>query len=105
MSVTLIGVALIIGLWFGWRLYRQRRLMMFGKHGADETQTAQAPGWDSDLFLIERVLSRTAPARGTSETLAAWLARIHDRLPPGMDATVLARIVKLHYRYRFDPAG
>jgi len=104
-SVTLIGVALLIGLWFGWRLYRQRRLMMFGAPGGDPARTAQAPGWDSELFLIERVLSQTGPGRDAGETVAAWLARIHDRLPPGMDAAVLARIVQLHYRYRFDPAG
>jgi protein-glutamine gamma-glutamyltransferase len=97
------GVALLVALWFGWRLYRQRGLMLFGRRGGQrEPPGARAPGADSELFLIERELAKAGLARGDGETIMAWLARIRDRLP---GAGELMRIGDLHYRYRFDPAG
>ncbi|MBI3042360.1 MAG: transglutaminase domain-containing protein [Betaproteobacteria bacterium] len=98
------GIALLVGLWFGWRLYRQRRLMVFGKRG-EARQESRAQGADSELYLIERELAKAGLGRLTSETIMTWVARVKDRLPRGMDANALARVVRLHYRLRFDPAG
>ena len=98
------GVALLIALWFGWRLYRQRGLMMFGKRAGNAGIAAlPAPGADSELFEIERELVKAGYTRPAGETLLSWLARIGDRLPPGLDP--LLPIAQLHYRYRFDPSG
>jgi transglutaminase-like putative cysteine protease len=97
-------VALVIALWLGWRLYRQRGLMMFGKRGGNIGATASAAaGADSELFEIERELVKAGYTRPAGETMLSWLARIGDRLPPGLDP--LLPIARLHYRYRFDPAG
>ncbi len=100
------GVALLVALWFGWRLYRQRKLMIFGNRaGGRVAQISQAQGADSELFQIERELANAGLARAQGETIMAWLARIGERLPAGLDAGSLIPIARLHYRYRFDPAG
>ena len=100
------GVALLVALWFGWRLYRQRGLMMFGRRGGQRgPQGARAPGADSELFLIERELAKAGLDRADGETVMAWLARVRSRLPAGRETGDLMRIAQLHYRYRFDPAG
>ncbi len=100
------GVALLVAFWFGWRLYRQRKLMIFGKRGGkQDAEPARAPGADSELFQIERALAQAGLARAEGETVMAWLARIRDRLPAGRGAESLIPIARLHYRYRFDPAG
>jgi len=100
------GVACLLALWFGWRLYRQRQLMMFGKRaGKPDAGNSNAQGADSELFQIERLLSQAGFARAEGETVMAWLARIGDRLPAGLDAGTLTPIARLHNRYRFDPLG
>jgi hypothetical protein len=100
------GVALLVALWFGWRLYRQRKLMIFGKRsGKQGAEPARVPGSDSELFQIERALAQAGLARTEGETVMAWIARIRDRLPAGLDMDSLFTIARLHYRYRFDPAG
>jgi hypothetical protein len=80
--------------------------MIFGKRaGRTDAGKSLAPGADSELFQIERELSKAGLARADAETVMAWLARIGDRLPAGLDAGSLIPIALLHYRYRFDPAG
>jgi transglutaminase-like putative cysteine protease len=104
-AAVVLGVALLVGLWFAWRLYRQRALMMFGGRGAAAAATASAPGADSEFYRVERELARAGLGRGPAETVMAWLARIEDRLPSGWRGAELREIALLHYRYRFDPAG
>jgi transglutaminase-like putative cysteine protease len=100
------GVALLVAFWFGWRLYRQRKLMIFGKRaGQRDVQNSRAPGADSELFQIERALAQAGLYRAEGETVMTWLARIRDRLPNGLGVEFLIPIARLHYRYRFDPAG
>jgi transglutaminase-like putative cysteine protease len=104
VAAVSVGVALLVVLWFGWRLYRQRGLMMFGRRDAGPgVARPSAPGADSELFEIERELARAGFARAEEETVMAWLARIDGQLPAGLDP--LLPIARLHYRYRFDPAG
>jgi transglutaminase-like putative cysteine protease len=104
-AAIVVGVALLIGLWFGWRLYRQRGLMTFGGRGAGGTEAPSMPGVDSELYLIERELARIGLGRAAAETVMAWLARIDAKLPAGWRGAELREIATLHYRYRFDPAG
>ena len=100
------GAALLLALWFGWRLYRQRRLMTFGRGpAADGPEVSAGQGADSELFLIERELAKNGLGRAAGETIMAWLGRVRDKLPAGADADSLGRIARLHYRCRFDPAG
>jgi transglutaminase-like putative cysteine protease len=95
-------VALIVALWFGWRLYRQRGLMMFGRRSARESGSLRVEGADSELLLVEREIAKAGLGRNDGETTMAWIARVSGKLP---DAGALARIAELHYRYRFDPLG
>jgi hypothetical protein len=100
------GVALLLATWFGWRLYRQRRLIVIGERGprGEKTGTGTA-GSDSEFFLVERALARIGLPRGPGETVMEWLARIGPGLPEGMRASELIELASLHYRHRFDPAG
>jgi transglutaminase-like putative cysteine protease len=104
-AAVVIGVALLVGLWFAWRLYRQRALMMFGRRGARAPESGSAPGADSEFYRVERELAQIGLERPAAETVMAWLARIEDRLPSGWRGAELREIARLHYRYRFDPAG
>jgi transglutaminase-like putative cysteine protease len=100
------GIALALAAWLGWRLYRQRRLLVIGKRsGAAARDRGPATGADSEFFRIEQALARSGFPREPGETVTAWLARIESRLPAGMERSALAEIARLHYRYRFDPAG
>jgi len=102
-----VGVALLVMLWLGWRLYRQRQLMTFGgRNGRARAPAGEsAPGADSELFLVERELAGAGFERAPGETVLAWVARVGAKLPTGADVPALARIARLHYRYRFDPDG
>ena len=102
VAVISTGLAVVLALWFGWRLYLQRKLMMFGKRSRATAQ-APAPGADSELYEIERELVKAGYTRAAGETVMVWLTRIAGRLP--LDPGVLRAIARLHYRYRFDPAG
>jgi hypothetical protein len=100
------GVALLLAAWFGWRLYRQRRLIMIGDRGQRGEKTGTgAAGGDSEFFLVERALARIGLPRGSGETVMEWLARIGPGLPEGMRESELIELASLHYRHRFDPAG
>jgi hypothetical protein len=103
-TIVVAFVALLVGLWFAWRLYRQRGLMVFGHRGGDTTQASGIPGADSELYLVEQALARKGLGRAAAETVTAWLARIDDALPAGC-RDGLKDVVALHYRYRFDPDG
>jgi hypothetical protein len=104
-AAVVIVVSLLVGLWFGWRLYRQRRLMMFGKREGEPARHLPVQGADSEFYRVERELSGAGRGRAAGETVMAWLARIEATLPPGFPPETLREIVALHYRYRFDPAG
>jgi transglutaminase-like putative cysteine protease len=104
-TMVVIGVALLIGLWFAWRLYHQRGLMMFGARGAEPAKAPGVPGSDSELYLLERRLEQAGLGRAPGETVMAWLARIETKLPAGCRGGDLREVAALHYRYRFDPAG
>lgn len=104
-TAVVIGAAFLIGLWFAWRLYRQRRLMVFGRKAADTAPASSAPGADSELYLVERALAKAGLGREAAETVNAWLARIEAKLPASLGAADLREIASLHYRHRFDPDG
>jgi len=104
-AVVVIIVALLVGLWFAWRLYRQRQLMIFGKRRPDAAGANVLQGADSEFYRVERALSGSGFARAAGETLLTWLVRIEAKPPPGLPLDALRESAALHYRYRFDPAG
>jgi protein-glutamine gamma-glutamyltransferase len=99
-------IAALLSIWLAWRLYRQRHLLVAGKRERSGAQSRDvAFGADSEFFQIERLLAHNGLPRAPGETVMAWLSRIASRLPPEMETTALAELARLHYRYRFDPAG
>ena len=63
------------------------------------------PGLDSDFYQLEKKLTERGVPRGASEPLNEWLERVAET--PGLAelCAPLQEILRLHYRYRFDPLG
>jgi hypothetical protein len=80
-----------------WRLWARRRAGPVARAAAAAPAAAARPGEDSEFYRIERRLAEGGLARRPSEPVTAWIARIREE--------ALAPLVRLHYRYRFDPAG
>jgi protein-glutamine gamma-glutamyltransferase len=60
------------------------------------------PGLDSELYLINRRLSKVHLSRMPDEALASWQRRLEEAFPT---SSGLGRIFHLHRRLRFDPVG
>lgn len=86
-----------------YQILRRRRRRRDGVAAAGET-TAW-PGLDSEFYRLERRLAARGVPREPSEPLAHWLERAARAA--GTDALrgALRDLLRLHYRYRFDPAG
>ncbi len=101
----LIGLLAMLAGVLGWRLLRGRRSLR--RHAPAEKPAAARtwPGLDSEFYLIEARLRQLGLERQPAETLCQWLDRIGAH-PPAAGATdALQSLVRLHYRYRFDPQG
>jgi hypothetical protein len=84
-----------------WRLLRGRRVVAAG--AAAPPARVRWPGEDSEFYALERALALLAP-REPGESHRDWLARAGARLGPER-AGRLRDALRLHLRYRFDPAG
>jgi len=80
-----------------WRLWARKRVGRGGAAVPAPAAPRQRRGDDSEFYLVERALAVAGRGRRPSEPASAWVERIHE------DA--LRPLVRLHYRYRFDPAG
>jgi transglutaminase-like putative cysteine protease len=91
-----------------WRLYSRRRVARAtGKTGAVAAGLA-APGGDSELYLIEKRLAAIGLGRRPGEPVGRWVGRVRGVPAPGVAPEALSELealVRLHYRYRFDPDG
>lgn len=61
------------------------------------------PGLDSEFYLVEQRLAELGLTREHGETLSSWLTRV-ERAHLAQRG-VLAKLLALHYRLRFDPRG
>lgn len=92
-----LSVAALLIMVLVWRLYVSRQQLL--KLAAEPDLNADyydAPGKDSELYLIEQALTATSKARLRNEAVTHWAERINDN--------ALIEIVKLHSQYRFDYA-
>jgi protein-glutamine gamma-glutamyltransferase len=64
---------------------------------------AAHPGFDSEYYTVEEVLARGWLPRPAAEPVASWIGRLPLSSPELTSR--LRRLVGLHYRLRFDPAG
>jgi len=104
-GAIMIGVAaLLLAAWFGWRLMRGRAAV---RTQARVTATERIPsaGADSEFYRVEARLAAMGWERPRSEALSDWLDRIIRQGLTGLDVEAARRALRLHYRYRFDPAG
>lgn len=108
--LLLIPVIWIVIRWF----YPQNKIKVekITKQGNANSEYI-IPGLDSEIYLIETVLNELGSIRNPHETWQQWLERLHHN-PLSISEMNLDRkqmleeletIVKLHYRYRFDPQG
>jgi hypothetical protein len=75
-------------------------------HSKPSASALALPGMDSEFYLIERTLAGQGIARQRGETAAHWLRRIQTAAPVLSELQdPLTKILRLHYRYRFDPRG
>lgn len=63
------------------------------------------PGLDSEFYQLEQILAARGVPREASEPLSAWLSRAAAKSAPASQAAALSQLLRLHYRYRFDPHG
>lgn len=78
---------------------RQKRLVQ-------KTESAVFwPGLDSEFYALERKLAERGVSRPANESLSDWLARAMEN--PALEdlRAPLNELLRLHYRYRFDPNG
>jgi len=92
---ALLGV---LELYLGWSVLRGRRVVREEKAAA--VRKKHYPGEDSEFYAVEQSL----PPREPAETQAAWMKRIEARIP-FKSADPIREALRLHQRYRFDPAG
>lgn len=94
------GLALLLYQFF---FRRGRRRQKAG--GAEQHEFSDWPGLDSEFYLLEKKLAEHGLPRGASEPLNEWLERVAQT--PGLTElrAPLREILRLHYRYRFDPLG
>ena len=85
-----------------WRLLRGRRVTQAGDKAA--AQSHSWPGLDSEFYALERALSPEGHSRAASIPLVPWVEQMSRSLDPAMRER-LSEALRLHQRYRFDPAG
>jgi hypothetical protein len=93
--VILIGV-------LAWRLLRGRRVLRGGSGAAASAR--DWPGLDSEFYALERTLAPEGQSRSPGTPMVPWI----ERLARSLDSVArerLAEALRLHQRYRFDPAG
>jgi hypothetical protein len=101
-NYILIGVTPILLLLLYQIIFRRRKRRS-SKAGALSSEVW--PGLDSELYDLEKRFKKRGWIRPPGEPLAAWLLRIVREA--GLDdwRQPLEELIRLHYRYRFDPAG
>jgi transglutaminase-like putative cysteine protease len=92
------GVLAVLAVILAWRVLRGRRVLREEKAAAAERR--RYPGEDSEFYAV----AKTLPPRESSETQAAWLQRIASGIP-AKKLDPVEEALRLHQRYRFDPAG
>ena len=99
----LVWVPLPLLLWLAARLYWNKGWKRFNPAGAIGPKGVAHAGLDSEFFAIERLLRERGLERDIGETLSSWLKRAAPHLAEL--ASKMPELLRLHYRYRFDPMG
>src|SRR5262249_44123464 len=93
----------ILGLLF-YQIVFRRRLRHEQKQNAAGGKTAW-PGLDSEFYELEKCLTQQGLERAKGEPLAEWLRRALTAPHLASMQESFNGLLRLHYRYRFDPLG
>jgi len=63
------------------------------------------PGFDSEFYRLEKKLAERGFTRAAGEPLSVWLQRVVEAPELAGLQPSLHSLLRLHYRYRFDPQG
>jgi hypothetical protein len=85
-------------------IFRRRRRRQAGSQEAPGAM-ANWPGLDSEFYQIERRLAARGAPRQPSEPLSAWFLRASADPALAELRGRVQELLRLHYRYRFDPQG
>lgn len=88
-----------------WRIYARKKRVSADTEGAREEMRRSAMGADSAFYQIERHLAAKGFPRRKGETFLMWIKRIESGSGMGVSIPPLHAMLRLHYRYRFDPEG
>ena len=95
-------LALLVAV-LAWRIVRRARAASAGQ-GAAGRVARSWPGEDSEFYALERVLAERGAPRAPGVALSVWASGVAAGLDEGARAR-FERVLELHLRYRFDPAG
>lgn len=100
---NMIWVMVVLISLLAWRLVRRSRIKRSGDDGKNTGRPVDWPGSDSEFYAVEQKLAALGLDRLEGESVGQWLKRVQE-LKPEM-VKELPPLVRLHYRYRFDPEG
>lgn len=75
------------------------------KTGPGAALRSDWPGLDSEFYQLERAVTARGVTRAPGEPLSEWLQRATEEPGLANAREPLAHLLRLHYRYRFDPRG
>jgi protein-glutamine gamma-glutamyltransferase len=94
----------VIGVSF-WRLFAGRNWKRAPSKSLMQSKHNAYPGLDSELYQLEEALAKLGLHRQASEPLSLWLNRCQSTPTALALSPTLPELLRLHYRYRFDPVG
>ncbi|HEY5041724.1 MAG TPA: transglutaminase domain-containing protein [Verrucomicrobiae bacterium] len=86
-------------------LFRRRRRPKGRAQKEQPDENFFWPGLDSEFYLLEKKLAARGTPRQPGEPLADWLERVVAGPVPVEMRGPLQKLLRLHYRHRFDPQG
>ena len=100
----LIGIVPGLAVLFYQIVFRRGRRRKKAGDG-EQAEVFNWPGLDSDFYQLEKQLAERGVPREPGEPLSDWLERVVDSARLADLRAPLEEILRLHYRYRFDPLG
>jgi hypothetical protein len=82
-----------------WRKHKQR------KQDVKPSALILRLGMDSEFYLLEKKLAEPGLPRRPGQALSDWLSRALAEPALADLRASLQRLLRLHYRHRFDPRG
>lgn len=101
LLLGIVPVLIVLGARLIFRRGRRRRLLA----AAARPKPVAWPGLDSEFYQIEERLRERGVERQAHEPLARWLERAIEDPNLKEMRDPLTGLLRLHYRYRFDPQG